>query len=70
MTYGFRPENWPAFQSELQKRGIVAAEIEKIEIRPSAEADVPSEDPRRVVNITVILRSGRTESWRQSQEGA
>jgi len=25
MTYGIRPENWPAFQSELQKRGIMDA---------------------------------------------
>jgi hypothetical protein len=33
MTYGFRPENWPAFQAELRKRGISAADIEKIEMR-------------------------------------
>ena len=33
MTYGFRPDNWPAFQAELRKRGISAADIEKIEMR-------------------------------------
>jgi len=30
MTDGFRPENWPAFQAELAKRGIVAADIEAL----------------------------------------
>ena len=35
MTYGFRPENWPAFQAELQKRGISAPDIEKVEMRPT-----------------------------------
>ena len=70
MTYGFQPENWLAFQSELQKRGIALAEIEKVEIRPSAETDVPGEGPHKLVNVTVTLRSGRTESWRQSQEAA
>ena len=68
MTYGFRPENWPAFQSELQKRGIAAAEIEKVEFRPGAEADVCGESRHRLVDVTVTLRSGRTESWRQSHE--
>jgi hypothetical protein len=70
MTYGFRPENWPAFQSELEKREITVADIEKVEIRPSAEADVSSESTHRLVDVTVTLRSGRTESWRQSQEAA
>lgn len=32
MTYGYRPENWPAFQAELRKRRIAAADIEKVEI--------------------------------------
>lgn len=34
MTYGFRPENWPAFQAELLERAITVADIEKIEFRP------------------------------------
>ena len=68
MTYGFRPENWPAFQSELRKRGIAAAEIEKVELRPGAEADVFGEGRHRLVDVTMTLRSGRTESWRQSHE--
>ena len=70
MTYGFRPENWPVFQAELQKRGIATAEIEKVEIRPSAGANIPEESPQRLVDVTVTLRSGRTASWRQSQEAA
>ncbi len=37
MTYGFRPENWPVFQAELQKRGISAGNIEKVEMRPPAD---------------------------------
>ena len=41
MTYGFRPENWPTFQAELQKRGISGADIEKVEMRPT-EDRVPS----------------------------
>ncbi len=43
MTYGFRPENWPAFQAEL------------LEIAQG------------MVEIAVTLRSGRVESWSQSQ---
>jgi len=38
MTYRFRPENWPAFQAELLKRGITAADIEKIEMSSSTPA--------------------------------
>jgi hypothetical protein len=60
MTYGFRPENWPVFQSELQKRGIATADIERVEIRPAGGAE----------DITVTLRSGRTESWRLPQDQA
>jgi hypothetical protein len=37
MTYGFRPENWPAFQAELQRRDIRAADIEKVEMRPTGD---------------------------------
>ena len=59
MTYGYRPENWPVFQAELLKRRIAAGDIEKVEIRP--------EQPRNL-NVTVTLRSGRVESWRQSEE--
>ena len=59
MTYGYRPENWPVFESELLKRRIAVGDIEKVEIRP--------EQPRNM-NVTVTLRSGRVESWRQPQE--
>lgn len=59
MTYGFYPENWPAFQAELEKRGITTADIEKVEVRPEVEV------PARTVDVTVTLRSGRVESWRQ-----
>jgi len=38
MTYRFRPENWPAFQAELLKRGIIAADIEKVEMSSSTPA--------------------------------
>jgi len=62
MTYGFRPENWPAFQAELQKRGINAADIEKIEMRPY-DGEVVG-----IVDVTVTLRSGRAETWRQPRE--
>jgi hypothetical protein len=60
MTYGFRPDNWPVFESELQARGIATADIERVEIRPADGAE----------DITVTLRSGRTESWRQPREEA
>jgi len=68
MTYGFRPENWPAFQTELQKRGIDAADIEKIEMRPTVDPAVAPESRVGVVDVTVTLRSGRAESWRQLRE--
>ena len=29
MTYGFCPQNWRAFEAELQERGIAIADIEK-----------------------------------------
>ena len=57
MTYGFRPENWPAFQAELQRRGINAAGLEKVEMRPT-EAPGDSPGDRQSVDITVTLRSG------------
>jgi len=68
MTYGFRPENWPAFQAELQKRSIRAADIEKVEMWPTADPDVVLEDRHRIVDVTVTLRSGRAESRRQLRE--
>ena len=71
MTYGFRPENWPTFEAELAKRGIVAADIERVEIRPSVDPDVVAgESRRKTVDVTVTLRSGRAESWRQPHEAA
>ena len=45
MTYGFRPENWPAFQSELQKRGIAVTDIEKVEMRPEVTPPLRSPLP-------------------------
>lgn len=69
MTYGYRPENWPVFQTELQRRGISAADIEKVEIRPeSTDPDRAVLEQPRNMNVTVTLRSGRVESWRQPQE--
>ena len=69
MTYGFRPENWPAFQAELLERAITVADIEKIEFRPGARITLPQrpEIAQGMVEITVTLRSGRVESWSQSQ---
>jgi hypothetical protein len=71
MTYGFRPDNWQAFEAELSQRGIPAAEIERIEIRPAVAkwplliADV--EGDAGMVDVRVVLRSGRVASWRQRQ---
>jgi len=70
MTYGFRPENWPAFQTELQKRGISTLDIEKVEMRPAEDPHVVLEERHKIVDITVTLRSGRAESWRQLREAA
>lgn len=64
MTYGFLPENWPAFQSELQRRGITVADIEKVEMRPEGAA---ASTPPGLVEVTVTLRSGRVESWSHRQ---
>ncbi len=71
MTYGFRPENWQAFEAELARRDIPAAEIERIEIRP-AVAQTPAplagvEGTAGMVDVSVVLRSGRVASWRQRQ---
>jgi len=68
MTYGFRPDNWPVFQAELRKRGINAADIEKIEMRPADDPAAALESRVGIVDVTVTLRSGRAESWRQLRE--
>ncbi len=74
MTYGFRPENWSTFHAELDKRGIAFADIEKVELRPeiALRRDMPGQGaPTGFIQVTVTLRSGQVESWRQSQtEGA
>jgi hypothetical protein len=62
MTYGFRPQNWPAFQAELARREIPVADIEKIEMRPDGPRTVAGDAGE--VTVTVTLRSGRVESWR------
>ncbi len=58
MPYGYQPENWPAFQGELDRRGIAPHEVERVELRPVSEAPTDTD-------VTVTLRSGRVESWRQ-----
>jgi class 3 adenylate cyclase len=63
MTYGLRPENWLAFQAELDARRITPGEIERVELRPEATGSMPL----GTVNVTVTLRSGRVESWTQHQ---
>jgi class 3 adenylate cyclase len=63
MTYGLRPENWSAFQAELDARRIIFDEIEKVELRPETTESMPL----GTVNVTVTLRSGRVESWTQHQ---
>jgi len=68
MTYGFRPDNWPVFQAELRKRGIDAADIEKLEMRPTDDPAIAVESRHGIVDVTVTLRSGRAESWRQLRE--
>jgi hypothetical protein len=60
MTYGFRPENWPTFNEELSKRHLTVADIERVEVRPASVS-------AGSVDVTVTLRSGRVESWRQTE---
>jgi hypothetical protein len=62
MTYGFSPENWPAFEHELRARGIAVADIEKLELRPAGARDDADATGTRV---TVTLRSGRVDTWTQ-----
>ena len=59
MTYGFCPEDWPLFHSQIEKRRIEVADIERVEMRPDSI--------QNSVAITVTLRSGRVESWTQEQ---
>jgi hypothetical protein len=63
MTYGFRPENWPAFEQELRARGIAVADIEKVELQPASARD--DADAART-RVTVTLRSGRVDTWTQN----
>ena len=65
MTYGLRPENWPAFQAELDARLITFDEIERLELRPETSESLSL----GTVNVTVTLRSGRVESWTHQAEG-
>jgi hypothetical protein len=59
MTYGFCPEDWPLFHSQIEKRGIQVPDIERVEMRPDGI--------HSSVAIKVTLRSGRVESWTQDQ---
>ena len=70
MTYGFRPEHWPTFEAELERRSIIVAEIERMELRSeklpeNAPESVSKNTPPSVI-VTLTLRSGRVESWSQS----
>jgi hypothetical protein len=60
MTYGFRPDNWPAFEYQLRVRGIAVSDIEKVELRPEDTDDVAAG-----TMVTVTLRSGRIDRWSQ-----
>jgi len=61
MTYGFSPQNWPAFQRELDERGLSVSDIEKVEIRPS-----PAGSPT-TVDVVVTARSGQIHTWSQDE---
>jgi len=63
MTYGFLPQNWPAFQRQLDEHGIALADIEKVEIRPSADAAGSA----TMIDVVVTARSGRVHAWRQDE---
>ena len=65
MTYGFRPENWRAFQHELRTRGIDVGDLEKVEMRsPSGQNAIGGTG---MIEVTVTLRSGRVDTWSQQQ---
>jgi hypothetical protein len=59
MTYGYCPEDWPLFRDQIAQRHIDVADIERVEMRPDSD--------RGALAITLVLRSGRVESWRQDQ---
>ena len=59
MPYGYRPENWPAFQSELARRGVEIDDIERVEFRPAPDA------PAGKFDVTVTMRDGRVEVLRR-----
>jgi hypothetical protein len=66
MTYGFRPENWAAFQHELPARGIAVDDVERLEIEPQTSEGAAGASTG-MVGITLTLRSGRVETWSQQQ---
>ena len=59
MTYGFRLQNWPAFQRELGDRGLSIDDIEKVEIRSGADATGTT-----MIDVIVTARSGEVHCWR------
>ncbi|HEV8475015.1 MAG TPA: hypothetical protein VGR82_19740 [Methylomirabilota bacterium] len=63
MTYGFVPQDWPAFQRRLDAQGIVLSDIEKIEIRPSAT-------DATLIDVVVTSRSGRVHAWSQEERSS
>ena len=60
MTYGFCPEDWPLFHSQIARRHIDVADIERVEMRPDSV--------HNRLAITLVLGSGRVESWTQDQD--
>jgi hypothetical protein len=68
MTYGFRPENWRAFEHELRARGIDISDLERVEMRPPSGQDLVG--AAGMIEVTVTLRSGRVETWSQQQVAA
>lgn len=66
MTYGFRPENWAAFEHELRARGIAVNDVERLEIQPQTSEGAAGVSTG-IIGVTVTLRSGRVETWSQQQ---
>jgi len=60
MTYGFLPRNWPAFQRELEERGLAIGDIEKVELRPTATSAT-------TIEVVVTARSGDVHAWNQDE---
>jgi len=67
MTYGFIPQDWPAFRRELDARGIAVADIEKVEIRPSAAVTAGATP---TIDVVVTSRSGRVHAWSQEERSS